>query len=468
MYGAASGFLFMKWTDLVVTPFYIYLFYRIVAGIIDKFHPDPELRKILLRAYWIKVIGSIAVSCIYEFYYKGGDVEGYFWGSRGIYESLFENPLVSFKLLFISPKEILKLQPTDPDGAEILRYIYSRHFFNTQELTAIQVAGFTSYFNMHTYTAMALFFAMFSFAGSWKIFFLMIDEYPMLKKEMAVACFYIPSVVFWGSGVLKDPITYGGVCFTIYYIFDIFVKYRFTLFKAAFLILNVFLVLLIKPYIFLCLLPAIILFVLLTNVRKINSPVLTAMFLPFLLILFGTMTYLMANALREELGRYALTNITETMESFQVWHAAEAKLSGGSGYTLGDMDYSTWGIIKKFPLAINVTFFRPYIWEARKPVIFISALESLFITLFVIRIMFSTGIRGFFRTMLSDPFILFCMMFSIIFGFAVGMSSYNFGALVRYKIPCMSFFVIGLYLINYREKLRRENKLKAKQALKLT
>jgi len=209
------------------------------------------------------------------------------------------------------------------------------------------------------------------------------------------------------------------------------------------------------------------LFLLLTNVRKIQSPILTALFAPFLLILFGSMMYLMANVLREELGRYALANITETLESFQEWHAAEAKLSGGSGYTLGDMDYSTWGIIKKFPLAINVTFFRPYLWEARKPVIFISALESLFVTLFVIRIMIRTGLRGFFRTVLSDPFILFCMMFSIIFGFAVGMSSYNFGALVRYKIPCMSFFVIGLYLINYREA-ERKKKSKLKKQSKLT
>jgi hypothetical protein len=320
---------------------------------------------------------------------------------------------------------------------------------------------------MHTYTAMAMFFAMFSFAGSWKLYFLMIEEYPKLKKEMAVACFYIPSVVFWGSGVLKDPITYAGVCFIVYYMFDIFVKYRFSIFKLFFLFLNIVLVLSIKPYIFLCLLPGVLLFLLLTNVRKIQSPILTALFAPFLLILFGSMMYLMANVLREELGRYALANITETLESFQEWHAAEAKLSGGSGYTLGDMDYSTWGIIKKFPLAINVTFFRPYLWEARKPVIFISALESLFVTLFVIRIMIRTGLRGFFRTVLSDPFILFCMMFSIIFGFAVGMSSYNFGALVRYKIPCMSFFVIGLYLINYREA-ERKKKSKLKKQAKLT
>jgi len=467
MYGSAEGFLFMKWTDLVVTPLYILLFFRIIVAIINRYYPDPEMRTILLRAFWIKVIGSIAVSCIYEFYYKGGDVEGYFWGSRGIYNSLFENPIVSFKLLFLTPAQILKLQATDPDDAQLLQYIVSKHFLNTQELTAIKVAGFVSYFCMHTYTAMAMFFAMFSFAGSWKLYFLMIEEYPKLKKEMAVACFYIPSVVFWGSGVLKDPITYAGVCFIVYYMFDIFVKYRFSIFKLFFLFLNIVLVLSIKPYIFLCLLPGVLLFLLLTNVRKIQSPILTALFAPFLLILFGSMMYLMANVLREELGRYALANITETLESFQEWHAAEAKLSGGSGYTLGDMDYSTWGIIKKFPLAINVTFFRPYLWEARKPVIFISALESLFVTLFVIRIMIRTGLRGFFRTVLSDPFILFCMMFSIIFGFAVGMSSYNFGALVRYKIPCMSFFVIGLYLINYREA-ERKKKSKLKKQSKLT
>ena len=40
----------------------------------------------------------------------------------------------------------------------------------------------------------------------------------------------------------------------------------------------------------------------------------------------------------------------------------------------------------------------------------------------------------------KDPNLVFCLVFSIIFAFAVGISSYNFGALSRYKIPCLPFY----------------------------
>jgi hypothetical protein len=51
---------------------------------------------------------------------------------------------------------------------------------------------------------------------------------------------------------------------------------------------------------------------------------------------------------------------------------------------------------------------------------------------------------------MNDPTIQFCFVFSLIFAFAVGISSYNFGALSRYKIPCLPFYAIALILIYYK------------------
>jgi hypothetical protein len=49
----------------------------------------------------------------------------------------------------------------------------------------------------------------------------------------------------------------------------------------------------------------------------------------------------------------------------------------------------------------------------------------------------------------DEPMLIFTFVFSMIFAFAVGLSSYNFGALVRYKIPCMSYFMATIYIIEY-------------------
>jgi hypothetical protein len=47
------------------------------------------------------------------------------------------------------------------------------------------------------------------------------------------------------------------------------------------------------------------------------------------------------------------------------------------------------------------------------------------------------------------------MIFTLIFAYAIGLTSANFGTLVRYKIPCMPFYLMGLYMIQYVAKRQK-------------
>src|SRR5204863_6631919 len=100
----------------------------------------------------------------------------------------------------------------------------------------------------------------------------------------------------------------------------------------------------------------------------------------------------------------------------------------------------------------NVTLFRPYIWESKKIIVLISALEALLFLFITLKVLFTVGIVKVWRTISNDPAIQFCLVFSIIFAFAVGISSYNFGALSRYKIPCVPFYAMALILIYYKNR----------------
>jgi hypothetical protein len=48
--------------------------------------------------------------------------------------------------------------------------------------------------------------------------------------------------------------------------------------------------------------------------------------------------------------------------------------------------------------------------------------------------------------------ILFCLLFAILFALFVGATTLNFGTLVRYKVPCMPFYIISLVLLLQRKK----------------
>jgi hypothetical protein len=124
----------------------------------------------------------------------------------------------------------------------------------------------------------------------------------------------------------------------------------------------------------------------------------------------------------------------------------------GSGYTLGDMDPTLLGMIQRAPEGINVTLFRPYLWEARKPIVMISALESLAFLIFtVVAIIRNNPIRMIQR-IIADETLQFCLIFTLVFAFAVGISTSNFGSLVRYKIPCLPFYTAFLIILFYPPK----------------
>ena len=72
----------------------------------------------------------------------------------------------------------------------------------------------------------------------------------------------------------------------------------------------------------------------------------------------------------------------------------------------------------------------------------------MFIT---IRLLYKAGFIRFLKIILTNPEVQFCLIFSLIFAFAVGFTSYNFGTLARYKIPLMPFYFIALFIIADKE-----------------
>ena len=82
----------------------------------------------------------------------------------------------------------------------------------------------------------------------------------------------------------------------------------------------------------------------------------------------------------------------------------------------------------------------------------LSGLENTF--LLVVTLMFLLRYPVFFfRTLFKDPLLMFALVFSVTFAYSVGLSTSNFGALVRFKIPLLPFFV-SMLLVMYR--MRKE------------
>jgi hypothetical protein len=156
---------------------------------------------------------------------------------------------------------------------------------------------------------------------------------------------------------------------------------------------------------------------------------------------------------------FAATNLTKGDERFDVDKIGErSKITAdylyetsvkqeGSGYYLGKQDGTIGGMAKLAPQAIATSLFRPFLWEAHNPVMLLSALEAAFFLIFTLRIFWRTGTMATLRIIGSTPVLLMSFIFSLIFAASVGITSSNFGTLVRYKIPLIPFYLSGLYIL---------------------
>jgi hypothetical protein len=260
-------------------------------------------------------------------------------------------------------------------------------------------------------------------------------------------------VVFWGSGVLKDSIAFGCLGWLTYSSYRLFFhgrkKWRYVFMFA----ISAYLILQIKPYILFCFGPALLLWFFLFYQKKIRNQFARLVLAPVVICICLLIGYLLVIQLGNAYQQFSLQNILITVDNYHLWHTFLAENAGASGYDLGVNGHDWKDILKALPGAVNVTLFRPYLWEAGSLVIFIAAIESLALLLFTIFMLIRIGLRAVFLAILKNPTVCFCLFFALTFAFSVGFTSYNFGALVRYKIPCIPFFLIALFII-YDEATR--------------
>jgi hypothetical protein len=242
-----------------------------------------------------------------------------------------------------------------------------------------------------------------------------------------------------------------GLGWLTYGTFRFLVQKDFSVRNIILSVLSFILIAIVKLYIVLGFAPALLMWIFFNYSQKIKntSQKLLVKFI-FILAVASGFLYLMQR-FSNELGKYSLEKVAQTSSATREWiyHSAGDE---GSSYNLGTFDPTVTGMLSKFPLAVNVTFFRPYFWESKKIIVAFSSIEALLFLFLTLKILFKIGPVKIWRTVTKDPTIQFCLVFSILFAFAVGVSSYNFGSLSRYKIPCLPFYILALVLIYYKNR----------------
>lgn len=432
----------MELRDFLVTPIVLLLIY-IVAYVVRPYVTDGLTRKYFIPALTVRLAGALLLGIIYQFYYSGGDTFNYHThGSRIIWEAFLNNPSDGFALLFSSVGD-----------QNHIAYRYSSQILfwgDPSSYFIVRLAAIFDLITFSTYSATASLFAVISFIGMWLFFNVFVRNFPHLQRWIAFAILFIPSVIFWGSGILKDSIVLAFIGILTYAVKKLFIDRQVRIVNVMLLLVSVIVIFEVKIYVLLCFLPAMLLWIYASAFYKIRSVVLKGLLIPFVFALIVVSGYFAVLKIGEDDKRYSIENLSKTARITAYDIGFYTGKNAGSGYSLGELDDSFTGMAALAPAAINVSLFRPYLWEVRNPLMLMSALESFVLLVLTVYILFKKRML-FFRAF-GDPNILFCMVLSITFAFAVGISTFNFGTLARYKIPLLPFYSLALILIYFYQR----------------
>jgi hypothetical protein len=296
------------------------------------------------------------------------------------------------------------------------------------------------------YLPAALMLAAVCYYGIWKMYLVFIEEFPSIKSQLAVSVLFVPSVVFWGSGLMKDSITLSATCFFVHGFYWLLIKKKLRLKYFVAIFISSFLLLSIKPYILFALFPGSVFWLVAVNVTKVKNGLLRFMIAPAIIAAGCLLIYFLMIRFGDMLGKYSFDRVFETAQGAQ--KDLQQSYYNGNSFNIGDYEATPLGLLSVAHKAIFATLFRPSVLDVRNIVMFISALENTFLLFFCLYLLVKTRVVRFITLVRAHPLITFSIVFSLFFALSLGVSISNFGTLVRLKIPCIPLFLSSLVMIN--------------------
>ncbi len=411
-----------------------------------KFFEVPGLTKRNLSLIFIlKIFFGLLLWAIYTFYYTDrstADIYKYFDDSKILFDILKTHPSHYFKIL-------TGIGNTTPEFDD---YYCQMHYWARKidssiyndSHTIIRFNSLVRFFSFGYYNVHTVFICFLSLIGLTAIYKTFIPFLQDKKQELVFVVFLLPSVLFWGSGVLKEGLIFFALGLLIYYTTKLFSI------KSIIICLGVSLLLAFsKFYVWLAIFPSL-LFILWIN-KTSNSK----LFLKFIIITIVLATVglnidrftniqnplVTLSQKQIEFNQLAYGNLTDAYH--QVIPVA------GSAIKINPLEPTLTSLLHNSPQALMNTIFRPYVWEVKSPMMLMAGAENLLFIIFILLcIIFIKPLST-----IRWEYVLFCLSFVVIQFLIIGETTPILGAIARYKVPALPFLLITFLLLLDKEKL---------------
>jgi hypothetical protein len=412
---------------------------------------EAEVRRLV----WLAFLGHAVSACVQvwitEDFYGGGDMLNYAIDGRQISRAMefdFASMAVENVKLFFHQENAL---PVDVIGGGM-----------SSSGTMSATAGFLLFALGGSLYAACMFISMHAFFGTLAMYRVVCERFtPDLEKRVLFATMLVPSVVFWGAGILKESIAIAGMGWMFLGV-DRFLRRRFV--RALGLVaIGGVLVWAVKAYI---LFPFVIAAAAWVFWERVGGKHGLEGFVakPVYFVVAAAIAAGATVVLSKLAPQYAVENLVDETARYQEVGRA---VTSTSSFEVGDASRSFGGQLLFTPVALFNSLFRPLIFEVRNPLMLVSAAEMSWLLYALLRVLGANRWADLARRIRASPLLVFSLVFTVLFGVAVGLVSTNLGTLARYRMPLMPFYVLAVFVLGVPERVEEEDADEAPSALPL-
>ncbi|MFH0895760.1 MAG: hypothetical protein V2A54_15100 [Bacteroidota bacterium] len=446
--------------DICLMTTYFIVIYLIIKLIENKNRLKNPAYNYFSIGFLIKVFMSQAICIVYTYVYSGGDSTAYYVSAEKMGELAFDNSYGYFRILMGS----IGYENFSEYGLPTW-FDWPFRFDDQSSWVVVRLTSLFTIIGFKNYFTTSLLLSIFSYFGTWKLFLLLNRLYPGKSKQLAIAFLFIPSVAFWGSGILKDTYTYSAICWFMFCFYKIFIDRSKFASNLIGLFIAIYIIIIIKPYILVALLPGCFLWFSHSWYMRGKTGFMRFATLPLILVIALFVNIFIISTVRKNLGEYGtIEGILNKAVATQM--DLKNDFYGGESFNIGEFDANIGSVIAKVPEGLIAGLYRPFLWEAKNPLMLLSAIENLFLLILLFYVLIKISLKKSIKIVIANPYLFFTLSFSLFLAFSIGLTSSNFGSLVRYKIPIIPFYVSGLFLlIGIAKDKKNEKKLNDKNLL---
>ncbi len=399
-----------------------------------------------------KMFFGVAYGVFYLFVYGGGDTSAYFDAAVTLNNLFFKSPELYFEQLLSAPNHFQFTTFYDSTTGYPPGWI----FREPEGFFVSKIISVLSFFTLKSYFAMTFILATFTAHASWKLFQLVRSYNFCSERIIAIGILFLPSVNFWCSGISKDSVVFIASMYMIYHSFTIISKeHKTSIINVIMVMLMAFIIFHIRSFVLVAIIIPLFFSISARIVRILGGGNMAV--IAFRTIILGSSIVFLGSTIVLQSEKDFISSTSVLQQASSIQHDFQNNDTyGNKKYDLGDIEFTSIGLIKVMPIAVLTGMYRPFIWEALSATLILNGIESL-VLLYLTFLFFRKGFLKKWRLIRSHEFLIFSIIFILIIAFMTGMTSVLYGVLVRLRSPLLPFLVI-LLTVDYTKFSSSESK----------